>query len=113
MFEPTCDICGDSYHGHDDEPPGDTHNHEAVLSWPSCEVCGRVVSEDDHREDAGSGAGVVWCSYEHSPDGIAEIVEFQRLAALDAERIRSDSQTQLQNMIDDAVRHALDQQGIP
>ncbi len=132
MFEPVCQVCGDSYHGHGEivithdafgkklrkpveiaaDPGPDDHDHLAVLEWPSCHVCGRVLTEEDHTDEAGTDGTISWDQYYHSPDGLEELAGVVAWFEFEAVRVKDESVERLQAIINDAVNEALRARGL-
>jgi hypothetical protein len=97
MFEPTIvtarhPITGEEYEAQE---------------YPSCHVCGRVLTEEDHTDEAGTDGEVFWDQYHHSPEGLEEILGVLAFMEFEKVRVEEESQTRLQAMIDDAVREAM------
>lgn len=92
MFEPTID--GDRLH------------------FPACHLCGRVLTEEDHEVDAGSGGDIFWCCYYHSPEGLDELAGIDAYLLFEADRQKEESLLRLKAIIDDAVADALAARGL-
>lgn len=93
MFEPTIDDDG-------------------TIDYPYCHVCGRVLSEDDHTDEAGTDGVIFWDQYYHSPEGLEELAGIAAWQEFEADRVKTESLERLQAVIDDAVRDALRSRGL-
>lgn len=97
-FDPTCQ-CGASSH--------DGRDHQAVLEWPSCHVCGRVLTEEDHTDEAGTDGAVYWCSSLHSREGLEMLAGVCAWLEFEQARVAAESEGRLQSMINEAVAEAM------
>lgn len=82
------------------------------LEYPACHVCGRVITEEDHSDEAGTDGSIFWDQYLHSPDGLEEIVGVLAWLEFEEERVRKASEERLHVLIADAVRDALESRGL-
>jgi hypothetical protein len=83
-----------------------------IPHYPSCHLCGRVLTNEDHTAEAGFDDSIHWCSRLHSPEGLDELAAWIEFDAAEQERIKVESGNHLQALIDAAVRDALEARGI-
>lgn len=98
MFEPTYE--------HNDEYDFD------VPVYPSCHLCGRVITEEDHTDEAGTDGEIYWDVYIHSPDGLNDLLELIQAEEKREEQVKAESLARFQATVDDAVRDALKARGL-
>ena len=82
-------------------------NDDGTFDYPSCHLCGRVLTEEDHTDEAGTDGSVFWDQYLHSPDGLEEILGVLAFFEFEHERVKAAGEARLHVLIAEAVRDAL------
>ena len=59
-----------------------------ALEYPSCHLCGRVITDEDHTTEAGFDDSIHWCSHLHSPEGLAELAAWIEYDKAELERVQ-------------------------
>ncbi len=80
---------------------------DGIPTYVSCHVCGRVITDEDHTDEAGSDGTIYWDQYLHSPEGLEELAGVLAWFEFEDARIKAESGDRLQAMIAEAVRDAL------